>query len=351
MCWQFTINDYTSGTEVSTQVQEPVGWDGVNLHLKRDDKAHGFFSFENDAFSSLQFDSNGAGILRNAYYTYGVQAKVQLGVTYACADEAPDDLYLGTFDFTTFKDYTGDRCYVECATFVSESYMLFNNRRGQAVDLDNLASYDQLPVSQTVTCNAIFDSATRQIRVTQLLNGLMPGSKLAITGSAHNNTGSSPFTIASSKPDYTTVNADLAGSGTSISVLTVSATFDADTMVISINQLISVAVGGTLSLNTATWPSGNVTYTVYDNSGTYNILSVQQFFNYTRIHVSLASLTPATPSNTLNYQGTPHMVSTSQDAVLLTGGIIYTAQPTSTIIQIAEALTDEPTVSITLTAS
>ena len=353
--WQFTINDYTSGSLVTTAIQEPVGWDAVNLHLKRDPKAHGFFSFEDNSFSDLQFDGNGAEILRNAYYNYGVMADVMLGVSYNCDGTTTDSIYLGSFDFTSFKDYVGDRCYVECPTYVSEAYFLLKNRSGQQVDLDGLASYDQLPESQTVNTNAIFQAATTmlgqsfgQIRVTQLLNGILPGSKIVITGSVHNN---ATFTVASAKPDYSNVNPDLAGGGSSAIDPTVSATFDASNMTISVNQLLNIAVGTTISISTATWPSGNITYTVYDNTGTYNVLSVQQFFNYTVLTIALNTLIPVTPSNTLNYQGTPYMVSTSQETVVITGTIIYTSQPTATIITVAEAIVSEPGITITLSGS
>ncbi len=351
--WKFTLNDYTAGSLVATAIDEPVGWDAVNLHLRRDETWHGFFSFEDDSFSSLQYDNTGAEILRNAYYSHGVQARVELSVSFNCdGDETPDNLYLGTFDFTTFKDYTADRCYVECSTLVSEALYLFKNRNDQQVDLDSLASFDQLPELQNANTNAIFDSATKTIRVTQLLNGLMPGSKITIIGSTQN--GFNPFvcTVASSKPDYTNVNVDLAGAGNSQSNQTVSATFDRSAGTIFINQLVNLSAGQQLNLTTATWPSGNVNWTVYDNSGSYNITSVQQFFNYTRLTVTLALLTPVTPANTYNFGGNAEpnsfMASDTQDTVVLTDTLVYTSLPTSTLITVAEALTDEASVGIVL---
>lgn len=348
--WQFTINDYTSGVLVSTEIDEPVGWDGINLELKRQASSNGFFGLENNVASSIQYDSDAADILRNAYYNYGVQAMVTLALSYNCdgEDDTPN-IYVGTFDFTTFVDHIADRCYVECATYLTQSFMQFKNRVGAQVDLDSLASFDQLPVAQTVTCNAIFESSPNQIRVTQLLNGLMPGSKITITGSTQDGT----FTVASSKPDYSTVNPDLAANNNSQSGVTVSATFDANNNTISINQLVNVAVGTVLNIDTATWPSGNIHWTVYDNSGFYTVTSVQQFFNYTRLTVTLQSLAPVTPANTYNYAGnfqaTSFMESTSQDTVVIQTGIIYTSQPTATIITVAETITDEGEVSVTFT--
>ena len=354
MGWNFTIHDFTTGSEVVTTIDEPIGWDAFNLHLKRDEKAHGFFGFEDDTFSSMQFFDDGGAILRNAYYNYGVQGDVKLGIAYACEDgAAADNIFLGRFDFTTFKDYTGDFCYVECATFVSESYMQFNNRRGQQVDLDSLASYDQEPESQTVTTNAIFDGATNQIRVTQLLNGIMPGSKITIVGSSQDGS----YTVASAKPDYTTVNADLASGSTLATSITVSATFDPDNKTISINQLINLTVGDVIGLTTPTWPSGSIPHPDYDNSGFYTVGSVQQFFNYTVVTISAVNITSTTALNGSTVSP-PHgyMAPISLDTVVIssingTASIVYTSQPTSTIIQVAESIMNEATVSITLTGS
>ena len=46
MALRFTIIDYTNDANgISTQVKEPVGWDGISVRLKRDKTWHGFFDF------------------------------------------------------------------------------------------------------------------------------------------------------------------------------------------------------------------------------------------------------------------------------------------------------------------
>lgn len=339
--WQFTIKDFTSGTEVDTVIQEPVGWDAITLTLKRDTKWKGFFSFEDNSFSSLQFWGDGADILRNAYYQYGVDAEVKLQVGYACADnDAFDNLYLGSFDFTTFKDYIGDKCYVECATVVTDSLFLFRQRADQEVDLDSLSSYDQLPVTQTANAKANFQHGTNQIEVDQLLNGLEPGSKIVITGSTMGNNGT--FTVASAKPDYTNVNPDVPTGGSIVSSLTATVAFDPNIKTLSVNPKVSIAVGSTVTIIAPAIP---FTGGHYDNSGSYEVIAVQQFFNYTRLTIGTIAISDTTAAN---YPAS--MVTQYDNTVVINGTFTTTNKPTSTIIQVAENLTDENGASITITA-
>lgn len=355
--WQFSIVDYTQVPNGhTTNIDEPIGWDDMMLHLKRDEKWHGFFSYQDDSFSSLQYDGQAADILRKAYYTQGVQARVELHIAYDCDEsDSTSNTYLGTFDFTTFIDYTSDRCYVECATIVSQALYLLKNRADQQVDLDNLASFDQLPVQQTVSGIAaefeasidIVGESFGAIRVNVLMNGLLAGSKIKITGSVNNN---KTFTVASAKPDYTNVNPDLAGGATTSN--TFSCVFDANNSTISLNQLVNLSVGTQITCTAPDflagpgYPAGSV----FDNSGVYQITSIQQHFNYTVLTVKLISI--ANSTNVPNYgqqppagNGTPatgaYMVTQSADGVVFTAQFITTAQPTATIITVAEIVTTE----------
>lgn len=341
MGWQFSLIDYTQNINgQTTAITEPVGWDGMNLHLKRDETLHGFFSFEDDSFNSLQYDGIAADILRNAYYNFGVEAVVQLGITYSCdGEDGPDNLYLGQFDFTTFVEYTGDRCYIECSTIVSESLMLYKKRADQQVDLDNLASFDQLPVAQYITAAVAFQEGTNQIEVKQLLNGLMAGSKITISG-ASNAANNGTFYVASSKPDYSNVNPDLS----EVTDPVVSATFNATNNTISINTELSIAVGQTLTIQ----GTGNVVFgngpNYTCNDGVYKVTAVQSFFGYTVFTVSLVSIQLAYTLSGTNYPvnygngGTPatgaYFNSQSVDSVVLQGTFIQSKTPTKTIIQI-----------------
>ena len=42
--FRFTIIDNTNIPSVSTVIDEPVGWDGIKIRLKRDKDWHGFLA-------------------------------------------------------------------------------------------------------------------------------------------------------------------------------------------------------------------------------------------------------------------------------------------------------------------
>lgn len=141
---RFTIIDYTTNPlGDSIEIDEPIGWDGINLRLKRDKTWHGFFDFADDSISSLQFVGDGFGILKTAYETYGASANVQLLVEFQCAEgDTYQELYLGRFVFSSYKDICGDECYSTITLEALNCLMIFRNRYDQQVDLDSLAVFD-----------------------------------------------------------------------------------------------------------------------------------------------------------------------------------------------------------------
>ena len=76
MTWKFTIS-YNLGSLV---IDEPRGWDGINLHLKRDTTWHGFFDFIDDSMASLEFLGDAQVLLRQLYDLKGVAAEATLTV-------------------------------------------------------------------------------------------------------------------------------------------------------------------------------------------------------------------------------------------------------------------------------
>jgi hypothetical protein len=127
----------------STIIDEPKGWDGINLRIKRDSNWHGFFDFADDSVSSLEFVGDGFSILKTAYETYGASANVQLLIEFQCAEgDTYQELYLGRFVFSSYKDVCGDECYAMITIEALDCLMIFRNRYDQQVDLDSLAVFD-----------------------------------------------------------------------------------------------------------------------------------------------------------------------------------------------------------------
>ena len=76
MIYQFTLTDYTiNPLGISTIIEEPNGWDGMELSLKRDDETHGIFF--DCSIDSLEFYGEGAAIIKTAYDLQKVEAKIE----------------------------------------------------------------------------------------------------------------------------------------------------------------------------------------------------------------------------------------------------------------------------------
>jgi hypothetical protein len=192
---QFTIIDYTTNPlGISTVIDEPIGWDGINLRMKRDKVWHGFFDFADDSVASLQFVGDGFGILKTAYETYGASANVQLLIEFQCADGDPyEQLYLGRFVFSTYKDTCGDECFSEITLEALDCLMIFRNRYDQQVDLDSLNTFDKV-------CTEFDDDVVAEFVAPHTINvlgefaGTIDGVQIVITDSASNN---GTFTVVS----------------------------------------------------------------------------------------------------------------------------------------------------------
>jgi hypothetical protein len=71
--WKFTIN--------GTEIDEPIGWDAVELTLQRSDNYHGL---ENVISDNIKFWGTGADIISEAYETYGIDAQLNFVINYSC---------------------------------------------------------------------------------------------------------------------------------------------------------------------------------------------------------------------------------------------------------------------------
>ena len=142
--YRFTIIDNSTPYPVSTIVDEPVGWDAVTLHFRRDTQWHGFFDFMDAQI--MNWYGEAYGILKTAFDTVGVDANVLLKVEYACSEtDVYSELWTGQFDFTQYKQSEGlDGCYCSVPVMTSSCLYSFKNRTDQPVDLNSLVSFDSL---------------------------------------------------------------------------------------------------------------------------------------------------------------------------------------------------------------
>ena len=211
---KFTIIDYTTDPGgVETLIDEPVGWDGIGLRLKRDKTWRGFFDFADDSFTSMRFIGNGYSVIKTAYELQGAAAEVHLKIEYACNDTAGyDTVYTGRLVFSSYSDTCGDTCFVEIGMEAANCLMKFKNRYDQKVDLDSLSSFDNLCEDTTVEVTASFVQSIegvpdlRLISLIDIIYIYAPGSKITVSGSASND------------GTYTVVSCVIQGNNTNITV-------------------------------------------------------------------------------------------------------------------------------------
>jgi hypothetical protein len=151
MALRFTIIDQFGN---NTIIDEPVGWDGINLHYIRHKEWHGFIDAIDDTLGGLQFYGSGYDILKAAYSGYGVEAQCGFLVQYQCTDDASswDTIYQGQFTFYEYKEVQGlNGCHIECSVESITNVMVLKNRYEQKVDLNSLISFQSLTGPQTST--------------------------------------------------------------------------------------------------------------------------------------------------------------------------------------------------------
>lgn len=178
MEWQFTLIDYTNNPlGVATIIDEPSGWDGITISMRRDMDMHGiFFEFTQ---TSLTFYGLGFGILRDAYATDNVEAKVEIDVKYLCSEgDSFADFYYGRLVFTKFTQNCNDICSITIPSEQADAVMTFKNRIDQSVNLgsledfsgNELAPYNALAFNLTLDSKAIYKKTYRQATTTVKLS-------------------------------------------------------------------------------------------------------------------------------------------------------------------------------------
>lgn len=142
---KFILVDYTFSplTPISTEVEEPIGWELVSLRIKRDFSWHGHFDFWDDSLNQLKWHGLAMQILNGAYDVDGIEAQVELKIQYVCAEDGSfNTLYQGRFNFTRFLHTCTDWCFVECGVENLNCFMSLKNRFDQTVNIDTLTSFD-----------------------------------------------------------------------------------------------------------------------------------------------------------------------------------------------------------------
>ncbi len=140
---KFYLIDKSPSIPITSEVPEPIGWEEINLRLKRDLHWHAFFDFWDDAITGLKWYGKAFDIITNAYAEFGLQAQIDVAITYLCeANNVEELLYEGRCNFSRYKITCADWCSVELGIETQGCLISLRNRIEQKVNLNSLASRD-----------------------------------------------------------------------------------------------------------------------------------------------------------------------------------------------------------------
>jgi hypothetical protein len=100
---------YLNGTEI----EEPNGWDAIQMSLRRSDEFSGLeFTFSD----TMSFVGNGLQLIKDAYDTDGIDANVTITIT-----DCGTLIYTGVINFSVYNET--DACPDDCAETVTVGLM------------------------------------------------------------------------------------------------------------------------------------------------------------------------------------------------------------------------------------
>lgn len=138
MIWRFTFID-SAATE--TEVDEPIGWDGVGFSFSRNLEHHGIFNTIDT--NGWEWIKDAYNLLNTEYISKGANGQMEVKIEYQCEPtDAFATYFIGKFDFNTFKRQCGDYCFISCDVTSSTCVDIFLSRMGQDVNPDNTTNFD-----------------------------------------------------------------------------------------------------------------------------------------------------------------------------------------------------------------
>lgn len=125
------------------EIDEPQGFDGIVLNMKRDDNWHGIF-FEASA-SELAFYGIAAEYLKEKKRIHGLKSDVTFKALQACGiyDEL-ETILEGKLNFGKYVEDCGNTCSVKIPVEQVGCLMTLRNRYDQKVDLDATTTFNKM---------------------------------------------------------------------------------------------------------------------------------------------------------------------------------------------------------------
>ena len=136
MNWRFTIIDRDN---ISHEIQEPVGWDAIEIDILRDENTHGIiFDYQG---KDMKYYGDAMRLLRTEYETYGSQGNMVLVIEQSC-NEVLTELYRGKFLFLQYDYSSGTECFVKIPIENTGDVIDLTTKWDQKVDLSTTVAFD-----------------------------------------------------------------------------------------------------------------------------------------------------------------------------------------------------------------
>lgn len=132
MNWLFYLDD--------TEIEEPTGFEDIELSVKRDEKMHGM-TFE-AATSPLEFYGAAYTYLKEQKETYGIRANVRFRALAACDSYDYEEVLSGRLNFGKYKEKCGSVCTISIPWEQESCEIVLKARYDQKVDMDNNLGVD-----------------------------------------------------------------------------------------------------------------------------------------------------------------------------------------------------------------
>jgi hypothetical protein len=136
MLFKFTILDRNN---VSTIIDEPIGWDANTMELKRDLEVHGI-SFETQGWN-FEFHGKAYKMLKAEYEQYGIEGNMTLILEEDCGN-GYEEFGRAKFMFKNYDYFCGGECYVKIPLETTSEVKDIRNRFNQKVNIDTLVAFD-----------------------------------------------------------------------------------------------------------------------------------------------------------------------------------------------------------------
>jgi hypothetical protein len=159
MKWRFTLIDRQNN---NIPIEEPVGWDGTEIIIKRDGDSHGIvFNYQGNEF---EYVGEGRKRIKREYERYGIDGKMTLVIEQGCNEGNYEELYRGRLVFARYQEVAGDECHVKIPIEMTSDVMTLQNRWDQKADLlaakafdgiTDLPAYDRLGFPLTLPSKTV----------------------------------------------------------------------------------------------------------------------------------------------------------------------------------------------------